>query len=360
MNNALSKELVEITSATLPLIGELVSFFNDYHARRIGSEHWIWQYATSRKDKAVFAILRDRTQIVATQGMMPFHLNMGPRNELVAKSENTLLLPAYRGGSEMADLYEYAVDRCSSNGMHLIWGFSHAVKAFERFGFAVLPGMDLFVRPGAGVLAPLVQYFKRHKLTFRNVGSMAKLMASSLGSRSVSVERCRLSRYEISEQPLEQADLQDLYERIRSEYPGLITLNFSDSFLNWRVRNHPSLKYREYQIRRLDRLLAYAVVVMSDGRLWICDLTSEATEPMNYLINFILSKYLAKVAQFCMFLNSHSPPGKMAAEVLTGVGFRWQGSSPFVLRSLCGDLDDSLHDMARWHLNGLWSDGLDQ
>ena len=108
----------------------LVAFHNSYYGTDRTPEHWLWEYETYVPSKSVFACAEDSGKIIATQGMIPIPVQVGTGSVLSGKSESTLLLPAYRGSSLMADLYEYAVHNCGERGMQFLWGFTGAVKAF--------------------------------------------------------------------------------------------------------------------------------------------------------------------------------------------------------------------------------------
>ncbi len=169
MTPELEQPKVEFGLATSRDALDLVNFHNSYYGTRRKPEHWLWEYETYEPEKAVFVFAKDNGKLIATQGMIPIYMEVGTECVLSGKSENTLLLPPYRGTTTMRSLYEYAVENCVDCGMQFIWGFTGAVKAFEKFGFTNYPDIQMMVRPG-NIWVDIVSRIKTKTPLYRRIG----------------------------------------------------------------------------------------------------------------------------------------------------------------------------------------------
>ena len=79
---------------------EVIRLFNSSHPQQRSLEHFHWEFRDAPAGKGIYVVAFDTEQnkIVGTQAAIPIELicNNGERM-LTAKSEDTLLDPAYRG-----------------------------------------------------------------------------------------------------------------------------------------------------------------------------------------------------------------------------------------------------------------------
>lgn len=77
----------------------------------------------------------DGAHLVGTQGFIPALASYDDQALLSAKSELTLVNPAYRGQGLFEGMYRLGLERCASAGVACVWGFTSAVKPFSAVGF---------------------------------------------------------------------------------------------------------------------------------------------------------------------------------------------------------------------------------
>lgn len=77
----------------------------------------------------------DGKRLIGTQGFIPYKAVASGQPVISAKSEITLLDPAYRGRQIFQRLYELGFELCEAEGIRCIWGFTSARKPFEKVGF---------------------------------------------------------------------------------------------------------------------------------------------------------------------------------------------------------------------------------
>jgi hypothetical protein len=354
------KKSVDFSSVTTEEAREFVEFHNSYFSVNRTVENWLWQYAGYRPDKAIFAVLRNGKELMATQGMMPIPMNVGGEIALSGKSENTLLLPKYIFGNHMKGLYDYALDLCRSQGMDFIWGFTAAVNSFKRYGFEIYNNTQWFKRPGKSFRLGFSARLELPEPLWRRLIHAAKYIVEHFAkNRTLKVpDISKAAGYEVSNAVIQESAIADLYARLRSRYPKLISLAYDDDYLSWRLRKHPFLRYKEYQVTGKGTMHAYAFVVLSKGKAKISDLTSDDPTATRILLHRIMEDYLDRVESIAFFTNSDDCLMQDVKAALKEFHFSPSPLGNFVLKDLSGGrFSEELRAISNWHINGLWTDG---
>jgi hypothetical protein len=356
-------EAIEFGLATPRDFLDLIDFHNSYYGENIKLEDWLWEFQRYEPSKMVFALAEHHNKVVATQGMLPIYMRVKAERVLSGKSESSLCLQTYRGTNTFRDLYEYAVRACIDRGMHFLWGFTDAVRAFERIGFNIFQEIEVLTRPGNVKLE--VFSILQGKLPLWRVplwhrfGSVTKLLLKTMFVRNIRTipQIKEETGYKIEKGSICDQHLRELYERVTSKYKNAICIECDQSYLSWRIREHPVLRYDEYQVYQGAKLRAYAFVVLSDGIAHISDFLSEDSYATSLLLHTILKDYAKKVGRF-QFLGN---PRDLLAEDVFGqlhkFGFSVIHRRNFVVRDLIGSTNDQLLDIRNWHITGLWSEG---
>lgn len=116
------------------------NFFNEIYNTNRTFEHFLWEFLNGPAGKAIYVVAVDvhesSFKIVGTQCAIPLEL-IGPGGDIIltAKSEDTLVHPEYRGQKLFEKMYDLLFEECTKTGIKYIWGFTPALKAFERIGF---------------------------------------------------------------------------------------------------------------------------------------------------------------------------------------------------------------------------------
>jgi hypothetical protein len=360
MSHSHQKKSIDFSSTTTEEAREFVAFHNSYFGANRTTENWFWQYAGYKPDKAIFAVLRNGKELVATQGMMPIQMKVGGEVALSGKSENTLLFPKYIFGNHMNGLYDYALELCRGKGMDFIWGFTAAVNSFKRYGFEIYNNTQWFERPGKSFRLGFLARLKFPEPIWRRSIYAAKYTIEHFAKdRRLKVpDVSEETGYEVSNAVIQESAIADLYARLRSRHPDLISLKYDNDYLSWRVRKHPFLKYREYQVTKSGTMHAYAFVVLSKGKAKISDLTSDDPTATRILLQKIMEDYLDKVESIVFFTNSGDCLMQDVRPVLREFHFLASSFGSFVLKDLSGGrFSEKLKSIANWHINGLWTDG---
>lgn len=349
---------IDFTSLDLSQIIELVDFHNSYYGTSRKPEHWIWQYKTYEPSKAVFTTARHNGKLIATQAMMPIYMKVGDEPYLTGKSENTLLLPEYRGKKIMEDLYEYAVDLCRKLGIEFIWGFTPAAKAFRKFGFSVTPLTQTYWRPGINFFMGLFSYYQKPNPIWRKIAAMGKYgLEFLINIRRLVVPKMQVHPgYQEINERINLSQLNELFSKLNEVYPGLVSPHMDDKYIEWRIRNHPLFQYHEYQVRQNEELLAYAFVANFEGSILISDIASIAESATTYLLQRIVMKYRRYSGRFIFMINPKCCSQQNTVKIFNKFGFKAQSTNNLVFRDLSPSGTNEI-PLDKWNITGLWTEG---
>lgn len=349
---------IEFRLATSSNAVEMVDFHNSYYGTKRRPEDWLWEYITYNPDKAVAVFATDSGKIIATQGMLPIYLVIGTKTVLAGKSESTLLLPTYRGTQIMQNLYEYAVGHCINNGMQFIWGFTGALTAFKKFGFTTYPDIQMMTRPG-NIWIGIHKRLTRKTSILNRIGSAGKFVLRYfvVKRRKIDSQYYNKEKYELRRGICDSFPIKEMYRRLSIKHKNLIMIKYDYRYLQWRVFEHPFIKYDIYQVLCGHELKAYAIVAFYEGIVSVSDLTSEDKYSSFLLLDAILKDYGKKAGEFRFLGNTKDVLAQDVFKQLCQFGFSVIGNWNFVLRDLTEGDNGQIYNMHNWHINGLWTEG---
>jgi|GEM_PF-6750970 len=216
-----------------------------------------YEYLTYMPEKYVYVTARDdEDNIVGSQALMPYELNINGKVVLTGRSERTLLTPQIRGQGIFERLYDECIHYGKERGIRFIWGTTAAVKAFQKVGFIFhhdyWEHAICCIKPGA--LIPYVMSGTNVSNKFK----LAMLLTAPLSeaARLANLIRKKTVETEILDELKNPTDLITIYEELRERGP-LVHLVQDHQFLRWAyVRDHHRAYLRLYAYRHND-LRAY-------------------------------------------------------------------------------------------------------
>jgi GNAT superfamily N-acetyltransferase len=224
------------------------NFFNAIYQTNRPLVNFRWEFLEGPFGKAIYVVaiddsVTDTVKVVGIQCAIPVELinGLGER-VLTAKSEDTLVDPAYRGQKIFERMYDLLFEACRNAGIRYIWGFTPAKKAFERIGFAI----PFATEQALLVLQPLAAYrylksLNEHNKTLDKI----KILGLSYLSWLKGLKRLFIDHLTVTETPLSDKD-----KAFQRHYAGqdLFTLHETTAYLTWRLGHNPfGNHYRSYQ-----------------------------------------------------------------------------------------------------------------
>jgi GNAT superfamily N-acetyltransferase len=292
-----------------------------YRANRsAGKFKWEFQQGPAGPAIYVVAVDPETDRVIGTQCAIPLHVtNASGEKILTAKSEDTLVDPAYRGRNIFEKMYALLFDECRRAGIVAIWGFTYAIKPFKKLGFDI-PFKCNF---GLVVFDPgrAFNYLNSLKAD-RNLFEKVKIAGLVTLSRLKYVFRGSSSSkgYGISK------DLQTDLENLPPHQAGVFYLRLDSKFLDWRLRTNPYPNSHLYYslINSSGKQVGSVVCSQSAEVSYIMHLAFSREVPEGAKVNFINSvtrDLLTKTAVLRFWGFVHNETGKQEVALLKKSGF---------------------------------------
>lgn len=216
-----------------------------------------YEYLTYMPGKYVYVSARDaNNNIVGSQALMPYVLNIDGKDVLTGRSERTLVSGAIRGQGLFSILYDECIRYGREKGMQFVWGTTAAIKAFQKVGFifhhTYLEHAICCIKPGA--LIPYCMSVTNVSRKFK----LAQLLTAplSIATRAAVPFRKKPSSIEIFDVLKDPADFRIIYNELREHCP-LIHLVQDAQFLRWAYELDHRRTYLRLYAYRDDKLRAY-------------------------------------------------------------------------------------------------------
>ncbi|MCX5919592.1 MAG: GNAT family N-acetyltransferase [Deltaproteobacteria bacterium] len=253
------------------------NFYNAFYQKKRTLEQWRWEFISpARKlgEPLPFAAAFDGEKLVGTQAIIPIRMIDQKGVFWAAKSEETLVDPAYRGQNLFAKMYELLFAYARQKGLYAIWGFTPARRAFEKIGFAIpLQTRQLFLPFSSHYLPAILE-----KPYAWPLGVLALI-----GSRIIHLKGIlrRLLRgnfpdhhdgLEIIYSPEPPAEAGTICERFVHTWGGT-TIYRDPEYLAWRFYGNPYLRPLCLVAKQKDHIQGFLFFCMTPDRMgYIVDL----------------------------------------------------------------------------------------
>lgn len=350
-------------------------FYNRVHGKSRSLEQWQWEFVenTYDTDQILYAIVKDRPDIIGTQAFIPVKMIDTNGTFWTAKSEETLVDPNYRGQKLFDKMYALLFSEAEKRGFAYVWGFTPAEKAFRKLNFE-LPGKT------SQILFPL-QYRALDKLMTKNKegepdspASAFKNLSYKLGFRlSIPISGLKLSlksrrKGDIMIRPIDSPppSAGELCRKFIEKYGGL-TIYRDSEYLQWRIFDNPYIKANMIGAFRNDLLLGWAAFSMGDdGMGYLVDiLVASDSENDRDVINYLLreavngTRDMGALALRGWSVNNH-PFDKLLLETAREIGF-WhfgRGHSVVLYETVAGKNGNHRHAFDDFHITRIYTEGV--
>lgn len=223
-------------------------FFNSIYKTNRSREHFQWEFLKGPVLPAVYIIAEDdskNNKVVGIQCAIPLHLeNINGEAILTAKSEDTLVDPAYRGQRIFERMYDLLFAECEKLGIRFIWGFTPAKKAFERIGFEI----PLLAHQALMVFNPAKAYGYLSSLNPKNkTVDKLKIAGLTMWSWARATMKSRRAGSALTVARVEMKGVQQALQTLLQDRT-LYFLQMDGKYLQWRVADNPfNNRYERYQ-----------------------------------------------------------------------------------------------------------------
>jgi len=238
----MAEDTIEVGILRADEVAQVNDLFNSaYHAGRNATK-FAWEFNNAPAGAAIYVVARDAAtkQVIGTQCAIPINLVDSEGNVYrTAKSEDTLLNPAYRGKKVFDRMYALLFEECRKNGILYIWGFTSAQKPFLKIGFDIpySHSQSLWVK-GIG---PSYTYLASLN-TQNTVASKLKILGLCLAAKTKAIvsSSALLKNYTVEVLGKDAViDNQQLINQQFAPGSGLYAINQNPGFLAWRIKDNP-------------------------------------------------------------------------------------------------------------------------
>ncbi len=321
-------------------------------------ENFKWEFLEGPFGKAIYVIAVEETSITTTkivgiQCAIPIELiSSKGKVVLTAKSEDTLVDPAYRGQKIFERMYALLFDECRKAGVQYLWGFTPAQKAFERIGFEI----PFKAEQALLVFNPLKAY---HYLTGLNAQNTSVDKLKILGLCMLSwIKGFKRHFISLRNNDLREALIQkknDFFQTCYGDH-DYFTLNETDEYMKWRIDQNPfQNSYSSFQLHKNETLAIDAILNVREDVAYLEQIFSCQNETAPIIASLAAKatkKNVSLIRALCFSTNQELV---LQGDQLTKAGFTYlKRGSYFVWKSL----NTSIHiSPNRLLLNRLFTQG---
>lgn len=237
---------------------------------------WRWEFVGNTYDQTPipFARVRDGDSVVATQAFIPIRMIDRDGIFWTAKSEETLVDPAYRGQRLFEKMYTLLFQYANEHEFAYVWGFTPANKAFARLDFTFPAKTEQLFLPfhSRSVKLMYEKLLGRQAASTRDRVKASVFRAGGMAARMLSAAKVNMTSRKLPlgleirtmEEPDQQAGL--CCKRFIEQWGGTTIYRDSD-YLQWRLFRNPYLKSIVRAIYEGDRLLGWVAFTLGDDGL---------------------------------------------------------------------------------------------
>jgi len=221
------------------------NFYNAFYQKKRTLEQWRWEFISPAQKwggPLPFAAAFDGEKLVGTQAMIP--IRMIDQNGIfwAAKSEETLVDPAYRGQNLFARLYELLFAYAHQKELSAIWGFTPARRAFEKIGFTIpLHTCQLFLPFSPRYIPAILGKSWAWPLGLLAWVGSRVMSLNAMFRHSLSHNFLKHHEVEIVTSPTPPVEAGAICERFVKNWGGA-TIYRDTEYLAWRFHKNPYLR----------------------------------------------------------------------------------------------------------------------
>ncbi len=253
-------------------------FYNRMHRMQRSIDQWRWDFVPGifESSSLPFVVVEDAGKIVGTQALIPIRMIGEEGVFWTAKSEETILDPAYRGKRLFEQMYRLLFDYAETEKLAYIWGFTQATKPFGRLGFDIPSKASQLFLPFSGKAVPLMTVQQGHSgFADRAKPQMyiiAGAAAASYSAYKLSYRQRRLRRQQslkslqirtLSSPP---TDAGEVCQKFIERFGGKTVYRDAD-YLRWRIFTNPYLKSIFRAVYDGDCLVGWVAFAITDQRI---------------------------------------------------------------------------------------------
>jgi len=336
---------------------EVINYLNKVLGHQVNEQVWNWEFNTNKN--TVFTLLKDEKKIIATQSMLPINLSIDGKTYSTAKSESSYLEADYRGKKLFEKLYAFAIENTVNKGSVAVWGFTPAVKAWKNnFQFNVHEGLIKYIEVQT-------KYYS-FSTAQKNSNNFFNVLLKYAGKNCITIiSKVKLHIYlsikktiNVYDELINKSDLLELYNNLREDNKGLINIEMSEAYFDWRITQNIAINYSTKFFYESNKIVGYTVYAINNDRIMIADLTYKNIVALKYIIKY-LSGVKGEFTRLYYWGNDNCSLNANIFKTFEKIGgkVKEDKSRNFIYKTFGNQDLRSLTNLTNWYINGLWTEG---
>ena len=271
---------------------------NNFHNRLYKTnrtlKQWQWVFLKNdyEPDKPLYTVAVDNDNIVGTQTFIPIKMIDEKGIFWTAKSEGTLVDPAFRGKQIFKKMYDLFFEYAEENRFAYIWGFTTATKALIRINFKTpLRTTQIFLPFSARAVSMLGNPESNSLKT--NIYKIGLGLARIFSSIKIIINKPNLND-SIQIKTVDKAPLEvgDICKRFIETYGGK-TIYRDAEYFQWRIFENPYAKGIFKTISVDGKLVGWVIYSLGDdGVGCLVDILVVPDKNNKYSIEYLLKRLI--------------------------------------------------------------------
>ena len=199
-------------------------------------------------------------KMIASDGLIPFDLQLGSRTVRAAHSVKSMTHPDYKRQGIFRTMTQNSLDRGKENGVQLVLGFANknSYPAYQKFGWTTIFPREVYVFPSD--ISRKVAAKTKSKLLGK-LGNIAFRIVSDAKRAGLHAAK-RFTVQNFDKVPPEAAQL---WEKYKDKYENLIVRDAT--YLHWRYDERPDRSYETLLLSGEEGPVGYLILRQSVLRL---------------------------------------------------------------------------------------------
>jgi len=317
-----------------------------------------WQYSYNNNNSGLF-LGYDKDIVFAAQGMIPITLSLKDKFLLSAKSESSLLDENYRGKGLFEEIYDKAISASEADEIKTFWGFTKVTVVWgKKLKFETYENIMTETHIQLGLFNELksIQFNKSFNIYVSQLGkALAKKLNRIIKKKSKSTDIV-VDTADLNNEH-DVSDIIKIFEKWKNKYPDYISINLSQTYLEWRLMNNPVCAYSFFKIKCKNELVGFAIVNVTTPRFQLVEyiMLNNELDGLIGLMEILNKKGGVTLNYFSNKLNSYN---NLVSNSIRKLGGRTNVNNVmhFVLRHLEKN-ELSEVNIQNYYINSLWTEG---
>jgi hypothetical protein len=339
---------------------------------------WEWEFVENPLGRSLFVIAERGDRIIGTQAIILTPLNIKGLKILSAKSEETLVDKDYRGMAIFKEMYNLVFNEALQSGIEILWGFTSAIKAFQRIGFDIQSPLKSFWLVFSISKAFRYICIKQDLIKRNRYGQIIRILigliiirfkfiiANMKKSRQKTNKMMRI-KYELRELTDFNHETDLLFMNFIKDYPDIITIWRTKEYMNWRTTRNPHGHHRIIGILYKKEMVGYFVIAENTEANVLCIidiimLKKHASDGLSFLLDEIIALGKKEAIGYMTFdlVPSKNAYCELLKNNIEKNGFfQMPFSYPTIMKVISQDIDkDFVYDMNNWYINSIFTEGI--